>query len=240
MLVEINLKVRYRQTIIGFLWVILNPIVLYIVQSYLFSQILHKSDSSYYFYLLSGLLPWFYLSQTAEMGCNYINSNSGLIKDLRIHPFKLVASLAIENYINMLCASIIIFFFIFINFNESASSFLFYIVASLWIVLLTTLITFISSLLNVLFKDTKFILHFIFTILYFTTPTFFYTENLPYDMQTLLKYNPFYWIIGIFRVRDFSLETIYLVLINLAIMLTLSFMSWIIWKKLKNKIYLKL
>src|SRR3989344_685929 len=115
-LVEINLKIRYRQTVIGFLWVILNPIVLYFVQVYLFSRILNRSDSSYYFYLLSGLLPWFYLSQTAEMGCDYISSNSGLIKNLNIHPFKLIASLAVENYINMLCASIIIFFYIFTNF----------------------------------------------------------------------------------------------------------------------------
>ena len=240
MLVEINLKVRYRQTAVGFFWVILNPIILYTVQAALFGQILHRTDPSYYFYLLSGLLPWFYLSQTAQMGCNYINSNANLIKNLKIHPLKLITGLALENYVNLICASLLIYFYIFLTFPSTLISFFIYIAASLWLLLLVILLTFISALLNVLFKDTNYILHFVFTILYFMTPTFFYTENLPTRFQEILKYNPFYWIIGLFRIDSLSLFSFKLLFINLIIMLFTAFLAGFIWKKYKNKIYLKL
>lgn len=239
-LVETNLKVRYRQTFVGFVWVILNPIVLYSVQAVLFSQILKKSDSSYYFYLLSGLLPWFFLSQTTQMGCTYIYSNAGLIKNLKIHPFKLIVSLAIENYINLIASSLIIFSFIFANSNESFLSLGIYLLASLCILIHVTLITFISALLNALFRDTNYILHFVFTVFYFMTPTFFYPENLPPQLAGYLKINPFYWIISLFRIRNFSADSINIIAINVLLILIVSGISWYLWIRLKSKIYLKL
>lgn len=239
-LVETNLKVRYRQTAIGFIWVILNPIILFSVQAALFAQILKHSDSSFYFYLLSGLLPWFYLSQTAEMGCNYIRANAGLIKNLRIHPFKLVTSLAIENYINMMSASLIIFSFIYLKYDQSLLSLTVFIFASLWILVLACLITFMAAMLNVLFRDTNYILHFLFTILYFMTPTFFYIENLPSNISHLLKLNPFFWIISLFRIKELSAASIEIVIVNLLILVFAAALTSWTWKKLKNKIYLKL
>ena len=128
--------------------------------------------------------------------------------------------LAVENYINLLCASLLITAFILINFDETLWSFFVYLMASLWILGLVTLITFISSLLNVLFKDTNYVLHFLFTILYFMTPTFFYVENLPQQFQKILQLNPFFWIISLFRLRDISQQTFFILAINLIIMLT--------------------
>ena len=239
-LVGINLKVRYRQTAVGFLWVILNPIILFTVQAVLFTRILAHSDSSYYYYLLTGLLPWFYLSQTAQMGCNYIRVNSGLVKNLRIHPFKLIAGLAIENYINLLAASLIIYVVLFLSYGGGLTSFFVFLAASIFLLVLVCLITFIAAMLNVVFRDTNYILHFIFTVLYFMTPTFFYAEHLPAEFAQLLKINPFFWVISLFRVKDFSASSIEILIANLLIFLVVSASGFWLWKKLRNKIYLKL
>lgn len=239
-LVGANLKVRYRQTAVGFLWVILNPIILFTVQAFLFTRILAHSDSSYYYYLLSGLLPWFYLSQTAQMGCNYIRVNSGLIKNLAIHPFKLIAGLAAENYINLIAASSIIYLVLYVAVGASLVSFFIFLVASIYLLLLVCQITFIAAMLNVVFRDTNYILHFVFTILYFMTPTFFYVEQLPSEFAALLKINPFFWVISLFRIKDLSPASAEILAANLVILSLAVAASFWIWKKLRNKIYLKL
>ena len=239
-LVRINLKVRYRQTAVGFLWVILNPIILFTVQAAIFTRILTHSDSSYYYYLLTGLLPWFYLSQTAQMGCNYIRVHSGLVKNLGIHPFKLIASLAIENFINLLAASLIIYVVLFLTYGTGLNSFLIFLGASIFLSILVCLITFIAAILNVVFRDTNYILHFVFTILYFMTPTFFYVEHLPAEFAQLLKINPFFWVISLFRLKDFSAPSLEVLAANLLIFLVAAASSFWIWKKLRNKIYLRL
>lgn len=240
-LLEINLKVRYRQTFIGFLWVVLNPIVLFFVQLALFSIILNRPSEAYPLYLLSGLLPWFYISQTAEMGCNYISTNAGLIKNLKIHPIKLIISLSIENFINMLSASLIIFCFILYKSKHIDNLFVLnFLSAGVYSILLISLITFISSLLNVLYKDIKYILHFIFTLLYFSTPTFFYTSSLPADLQYLIKFNPFYWIIATYRLYTDTENIDEIILFNVLIIFILTLVAVMFWKKNKNRIYLKI
>jgi lipopolysaccharide transport system permease protein len=62
-----NLKIRYRKTWIGFLWVLLNPVILLTVQSFIFLHVLNVSRNHYLLYLISGFLPWIFLSQTWEL-----------------------------------------------------------------------------------------------------------------------------------------------------------------------------
>lgn len=239
-LLKVNLKVRYRQTFIGFFWVIINPITLYFVQAFIFTKILSPENSQYPIYLLTGLLPWFYISQTAEMGCNYIATNSALIKNLKLHPAKLIASLALENYINFICAFTIILIYSTLNFEIGEFNLVYFIIASLWLILIVSFITFISSVLNIIYKDTKYILHFLFTILYFLTPTFFYETQLPSWLGGLLKLNPFYWIINLFRINNINEQSFTIIGVNILILFVLSLVSIILWKKIRNDVYSKL
>lgn len=239
-LVEINLKVRYRKTLVGFLWVILNPLLLFCVQALLFSRLLNAESSSYLAYLVSGLIPWFFVSQTAEMSCNYLSTNTLLIKNLNLHPLKLIASLAVENFVSYFIVSLLVIFYVAVTHSISLLFLINYILASSWILILVISLGFICSLINIIFKDTKYILHFIFTILYFLTPTFFYTSSLPLSLQNIIFLNPFYWMISLFRAYDGSQNLAQLFLINAVIMIFLILVSFWSWKKFKNKIYLRL
>ena len=114
-LIAINIKIRYRETWIGFIWVIFNPILLYSVQAFIFTNVLKTHDSSYLAYLMKGLFPWFFLSQTAEMSCTHVKNNSILLKNLQMHPFTLVLTLVIENYINFISSVLIVSLFLLCN-----------------------------------------------------------------------------------------------------------------------------
>ena len=62
-----NMKARYRKTVAGFIWVNLDPILTYGVQSLVFKHILNFQMRGFYLFLASGLLPWIFFMQTIRM-----------------------------------------------------------------------------------------------------------------------------------------------------------------------------
>ncbi len=174
------------------------------------------------------------------MGCTFLYYNAPLVKSLKISPMTLIASLALENFINLLSSSLIVFTILSFFFPLGISAFLSYLACCLWLLAVVTLITFISSLLNILFKDTKYILHFLFTLLYFSTPTFYHLEKLPELFQKIISLNPLYWLISLFRLNSSGESVSFILIINSAMLGVLIFLSFYVWKKLKVKIYLKL
>lgn len=241
-LVAINIKIRYRETWIGFIWVLLNPILLYSVQAFIFTNVLKNHDGSYLTYLMKGLFPWFFLSQTAEMSCTHVKNNSILLKNLQMHPFTLVLTLVIENYFNFISSVLIVSLFLLSNQLLSFADLLLFLGLTIPFFIVTLCISFISSLLHTIFKDFKYISHFLFTLLYFLTPTFYSTENIPSQYKYLIQFNPFYWMIDVFRINiNQSLSEKYFSLgVFISILIFLGFLCIILWKNLKNKIYLRL
>ncbi|MGZ3726167.1 MAG: ABC transporter permease [Pseudobdellovibrio sp.] len=239
-LVEINLKARYRQTFIGFFWVIANPVLLFFVQYVILSKVLAESPADFALYLFTGLLPWFYLSQTAEMGCTLLYYSANLVKNLKIHPFKLIAGLALENFINLISSALVVFGILRCFYDLSTVHLLNFFVCSSALLIIVTLFTFICALLNILLKDTKYILHFVFTLLYFSTPSFYHIEKLPPLYRKIISLNPLYWLMTLYRL-DRTGENVYFVIaINFAFIILLTLSSIYLWKKLKAAVYLKL
>ena len=102
------MKARYRKTIAGFLWVILNPIILYLVQSVVFKKVLKIDIPDYTLFLLGGLLPWIFITNTLEMSIPYLYNSHNLLRGFRINPLLLVLSQVLDNFFNFLVAFVII------------------------------------------------------------------------------------------------------------------------------------
>lgn len=242
-LVKVNLKSRYRGTWIGFIWVLLNPILIYIVQAIIFSGLFKNSPKDYLLYLLTGLFPWFFLTQSAEMSCSYLKSNASLIQNLKLSPFFLISSLVIENFLNFIFSSMIVFVGLFIFFNVAVTSALLFYLVSLFFFIFVLCISFLLSYAHTLFKDVKYVSHFLFTLFYFLTPTFYFLSSVPENVQSLIKWNPLFWILNIYRLYFFSVSGItffesafYFIFI---LLMTAAFTFYFA-KKMHNKIYLRL
>ena len=97
-----NLKTRYRNTSLGFLWVLLNPILIYGAQSYAFGRILKIDVSHYNLFLVTGLIPWIFITQSIEMTTSSILVSAPILKNMPIHPFVILISTVLDNLINFL------------------------------------------------------------------------------------------------------------------------------------------
>ncbi|HET7004004.1 MAG TPA: ABC transporter permease, partial [Candidatus Binatia bacterium] len=75
-----DLKIKYRDSAIGFLWSLINPLLLILVYSFVFSHILRVDIANFSYFLLVGILPWTFFAQSLMMSTGSIIDNGGLIR----------------------------------------------------------------------------------------------------------------------------------------------------------------
>jgi ABC-type polysaccharide/polyol phosphate export permease len=96
LLVARELKVRYKRSILGVLWTMMNPLLLMVVYAVVFSTILRAAVPNYTIFLLAGLLPWIFFSNAAMQGLMSVLVNQDLIRKVRVpqavFPFSIVGS----------------------------------------------------------------------------------------------------------------------------------------------------
>ena len=238
-----GLKVRYRKTYVGVIWVVMNPVILLLAQGFVFSKILHIQLSQYFLYLVSGLLPWIFISQTLEMGTAQVKAQGTTIKSFLLKPYQMVAALALENIVNFFASQVLILTPILLLNNKSLMVVILWLLNTIPLFLGAFSFAFIFGTLNILFRDLKYILSFLLSIFYFITPIFYRSELIPIQYRWLLVFNPFHILLSPFQVVSDEVNYFrWLESFTWACLVSilLLFLSIIIWKKVKNLFYINL
>jgi lipopolysaccharide transport system permease protein len=239
-----SLKSRYRKTFAGFLWVLLNPVIMFGVQSIVFKKFLRLALPDYYLFLVGGLIPWIFMSQSINMTASVLTSHGGLLKAFKIHPIVIVISSFLDSLINFLLSSIIMTIPIILLSD----------VGPQWGILLTpfALIPLIVGtfamasfvgILNVFYRDTSFILGFVFSVLFFLTPIFYPIEYVPENFRWIIEFNPFYHFITPYRLalyQDFSVDWFLPWGKAMLWAIGLSLISIYFWRKKQNELFIYL
>jgi lipopolysaccharide transport system permease protein len=82
-LVQKDLKLKYRGSVIGFVWSLANPLLMAAIYTVAFRTIMKVRGEGFVFYLMLGLLAWTYFSSSAIMATGSIADNGGLVKSVR-------------------------------------------------------------------------------------------------------------------------------------------------------------
>ena len=238
-----NLKVRYRKTWIGFLWVLINPVILLTVQSFVFIHLLNIPRSNYIYFLISGFLPWILFSQTLEMGTNILKAQSQMLKAFSIPPLILVGALILENLINFIASVILIYLPLCAYFGYSPFIIATWIVSLFPLVLALTALTYLAATWNIFLRDLKYLVSFLLSISYFLTPIFYPISAIPEKFRPIVQYNPIAMLLRPFQ--DASLgfvlsEWILHLLFASGIALILLVLSRFSWTRQRNDFFLHL
>jgi lipopolysaccharide transport system permease protein len=238
-LLRANLKSRYRKTWAGFFWVVFNPLMMFGVQSYIFSHVLKMNMPNYSMFLLSGLLPWLYLVQSLEMATPMFVVSGQLLKSFPAHPLVYLLAQLLDNFINFMAAFLILF--CVVAFSGTASLYTFLLPIPL--LLLMTFIFAISWFLStnhVFFRDTRYIVKFVLNISFFMTPIFYNVEMIPEQFRWMATFNPFYILIRPFRTVMYSFDWNQFVTGTLQALLVTAAavgLALLYWRKKKNEFY---
>ncbi|MCA9929374.1 MAG: ABC transporter permease [Anaerolineales bacterium] len=174
-----ELKARYKNSVFGVLWSLLNPLFMMLVYTMLFT-VLRPGNviRTFYIFVLVGLVPWQFLSGTLQTGVVAITRDATLVKKVYFPRILLPMAALLSNFVNFLFAFAILLLFLFISGIGLT-------VHALWVpVILVIQIVFVLGLslilsaLNVFYRDVNMILSVALMAWFFLTPIFYPFEDL--------------------------------------------------------------
>jgi lipopolysaccharide transport system permease protein len=238
-----SLKSRYRKTWAGFLWVILNPILMLGAQSLVFKKFMKIMIPNYFLFLLGGLLPWIFFTTTVQMGTPIFVVQSQLLRSFKINHWVVLCAQVLDGFINFLASFILIGLPVYLTLGESSFLWLLLLPIALIPLLVGTIsVTVILSVLNVFYRDINFVMGFIFSLLFFLTPIFYPREFVPANFQWMININPIIYFIEPFRViiHKGGAGVTPILLLSFLMSGLMVLLAVLIWKRKKNEFYHRL
>ena len=195
-LVARELKARYRGSVLGFFWSFVNPLLLLLVYSFVFTVVLPRGElvslEPYAVFLFCGLLPWTWFSSSLSDGANVLIINGNLIKKV-MFPAEILPIVAVlSNMVHFLFGlPILIIFLLYyaVPLRLTELAWFPFVVAVQFT--LTLGLAMGLSALTVHFRDIKDLLANILTLWFFATPIIYPMSCLSDRGKPIMELNPF-------------------------------------------------
>ncbi len=188
-LVTKDLKVRYKNSVLGFVWSLLNPLLMTIVFTIVFTQLLGQTIENFGVFVMTGLLAWNWTAASVSTGTKSLIENAPLINKVYFPRVVLPTSVVFANMAHYLLAFPVIFIFMGID-QMTFTPWILYIPV-IWVVQAIFLIglTLILAAMYVYFRDTSVLIEVGLTAWFFLTPIFYRVEDVAPDYEQLM-----YWL----------------------------------------------
>ncbi len=190
-----DLKLKYRQTIIGFAWVVLQPLIMMSIFTIVFASRIGTSsgDIPYPVFVFSGLIIYNVFAGGVSAGSNSLVIHADIIKKTYFPRIILPTSSVIATFMDYM-ASLLILFTLVLFFGPEMHFFHFLIhsLAAYFLVVLPTLgFALLFSTLNVRYRDVNMIFPFFLQIMLFISPIIYPLDTVKHPVfRTILLFNP--------------------------------------------------
>lgn len=198
-----DIKIKYKQTLLGFLWAILQPLLLMIIFTLFFGKALNipSQNLPYPVYVFSGLLIWNLFSSGLTSASNSMVNNAAIIKKIYFPRLIIPVSAILVALFDFLMAFILFFALLLFYWQPVSWVALLVWPASLFIGIVATLgLGSWLAALNVKYRDFRYVIPFLVQILFFLTPVIYPISMLKYPLlQYVLACSPMYAAVELFR-----------------------------------------
>ena len=198
-LVVRDIKVRYRHSALGLVWTVLNPLLMMVVITIVFSTLFKQNIPNFPIYYLSGSLIFAFNSESTTTALNSIISNASLIKKVYIPKYLFPLSNVLSGLVNLGFSLIAMFIVMLITGAPFHTTLLLLPIPIFYTFLFSVGLGILLSAVTVFFRDiAHFYSVFILAWTYFT-PIFYPVEILPDAAMKLMQLNPMYHLVTYMR-----------------------------------------
>lgn len=194
-----ELKVRYKRSVLGFMWALLNPALLMLVLTLVFASIMKFPIPHYPVFLLCVLLPWTFFSQALSYGAESIVSNGDLIKKVSLPRAVFPIAALVSNLINLLLSLIPLALLVPILRHPFYWTWIYLPVPMLALAIFTLGAMFFFSAANVYYRDVSHILQIVLSAWFYVTPVIYPLDFIPEHYRWFFKLNPLIYEVNGFR-----------------------------------------
>ncbi len=238
-----ELKVKYRGSVLGFFWSLLNPVLMMLVYSFVFSMILRQGIQEFAIFLLCALLPYNFFSNSVNYGSGSIISNANLVKKIYFPKEIIPLSIVLSNLINFMLELVVLFIVL------SIFGYKFYMYLYLLPLVILVQVIFVSgismliSALNVFFRDLQHLITILMLVWFFATPIIYPLSMVPERFQFWMQLNPMAVFASYYRNIFYFVKypegmqwpSLEIIIICLGITFIFFFAGYYVFKKLEPK-----
>lgn len=199
-LVSRDLKLKYRRSFLGYVWSVLNPLLIMLVLTVVFSAMFNKNIDNYPVYLLSGRILYDFLKVSTNSAMKSVTGNAALLKKTYVPKYIFTLSKITSCMVDMVLSMGALVIVMVITKAKFSWTFLLFPVVVLQMYIFCCGLGFLLATLNVFFRDITYIYNAVMTAWLYLTPIIYPMERLPKTLQLLVKaFNPLYYYVAQFR-----------------------------------------
>ena len=240
LLVELTrkeIKIRYKNSYLGYLWSIMNPLAMAMIFYFIFQVITRMEVEHYALFLVTGLFVWQWIVNSLTVGTMLFVGNASIIKKVNFPRYFLGIALVLSEGFNFIISILVIIaFMVYYGILPSFS----WLIGIPFLFAVTSLFLFGFSLflatINLFFRDLERIIQLLMMFMFYGTPIFYPASKLPEKFHFLLYTNPFTPFVmswkELFLKGSFNVEFIEL---SIAYALISAICGFIVYNKLKYK-----
>lgn len=199
-LVTRDIKLKYRRSFLGYLWSVLNPLLIMLVMTVVFSTMFSRNIENFPVYLFTGQVMFNFMNTSTHQAISSITGNAALLKKTYVPKYIFTVSKitsGMVDFVFSLGALLIVMIATRARFTP------YILLAPLVAVQLYLFCIGLGMFLaqaNVFFRDIQYIYNAVTTAWMYLTPIFYPMESLPEKVQWMVKHlNPMYFYVGQFR-----------------------------------------
>lgn len=186
-----DLKLKYRGSVLGFLWSLVNPLVMIAVYSFAFKYILRNATPGFVFLVLIGILAWTFFSTSAMMSTGAIADSGPLLKSVFFPRAILPMATVLFNLAQYLLMAVVFLPVMLIAYRIPPSpQMLLYPVFLALQVLMTIGLAFMLATGTTFFRDIRHLLEVALAVLFWSTPIVYELQMVPAKFRLLVLASP--------------------------------------------------
>ncbi len=196
-----DIKVLYAQTVMGFSWAILQPIIQILIFTIIFGKVAKLSTDGTPYFLFSTLavIPWTYMSDAMSSSSQSLVSNSGMLGKIYVPRLIFPITSILSKLVNFLVSVIIIISVLLYYRIAPTWNLLFFPFFILLMMCIPAAIGLWLSTLTIRFRDVKFALPFVIRMLMYSAPIVYSASSIPEKYRIIYSLNPIVGVIEGFR-----------------------------------------
>lgn len=198
-LIRRDILTRYKRSVLGVAWTMLNPLGTMLILTFVFSNFFKTEIEHYPVYILSGLLVWNFFSQGTNAAISGLVWGGGLLKRIYIPSTVFGVSAIGTALVNLVLSLAPLVIVMLINGAPFYTSLLFLPVSILILTAFTLGFGLFISSMAVFFPDVAEMYQVVLTAWMYLTPIIYPETMIPAQWLSIYKLNPMYWMVKMFR-----------------------------------------
>ena len=204
LLVKRDFVSRYRKSVLGLLWSLLNPLLTMLVMTLVFSYLFRFQIENFPVYLLSGQIIFGFFSESTTLAMSSVINNEAVIKKIYVPKYIFPMSRVLSSLVNLIFSFAAFLLVFIITRAPFHLSILLLPVPIIYAFIFSLGVAMLLSSLAVFFRDLTYLYGIFLTLLMYLTPLFYPIEIIPERMQPFMGFNPMYHFVD--YARDLALR----------------------------------